>query len=142
MDADFLFNEKKLNINRLPARASIVPAQKEGIYYTNKEESEFVFSLNGEYDFKYSPDNDPNEDFYSVGLDTGAWDKLTCRRCGNTTGTLCLCTPTWNIPFPLTRPMFTGRIPRAVTGKNLCLIKCLGEVFCTLTALTTALRFI
>ena len=33
-------DQKLLHINRLPARATTIPAQKRGVYYQNKEEYE------------------------------------------------------------------------------------------------------
>lgn len=123
LDANFLFNEKKLNINRLPARASIVPAQKEGIYYTNKEESEFIFSLNGEYDFKYSPDNDPNGDFYSVGLDTGAWNKINVPSVWEYNGYGLPVYPNVEYPFPFDPPYVHGKNPTGCYRKKFVLDK-------------------
>ena len=66
-------DQKLLHIGRLPARATIVPAQKRDIYYRNKEESSFVRSLNGDYRFLYLPE-DSEKYFYVTELDDSAWN--------------------------------------------------------------------
>lgn len=46
-------NNHCIHINRLPARSTVIPSQKGGIYYYNKNESENIIILNGDYDFTY-----------------------------------------------------------------------------------------
>ena len=66
-------NQNLLHINRLPARATIVPAQKRGIYYRNKFDSTLIKSLDGDYKFKYLAE-DTEKDFYLKSVDDTAWD--------------------------------------------------------------------
>ena len=56
-------NQNLLHINRLPARATVVPAARRGAYYQNKEDSCYIRSLVGDYRFKYLPE-DSFKDFY------------------------------------------------------------------------------
>ena len=53
-----------LHRNRLPARTQVIPAQKEGVFYRNKEESDRVQSLCGTWEFLLAPSEDalPGED--------------------------------------------------------------------------------
>lgn len=62
-----------VHINRLPARATVIPAQKAGVYYRNKEESSFVRSLNGDYRFLYLKE-DTEKLFFETSFDDGDWD--------------------------------------------------------------------
>lgn len=62
-----------LHINRLLPRATIIPAQRSGIYYRNKEESSFIRSLCGDYKFLYLPE-DIKKDFYLEEIDDSDWD--------------------------------------------------------------------
>ena len=62
-----------VHINRLPARATVIPAQKAGVYYRNKEESSFVRSLNGDYRFLYLKE-DTEKLFFETSFDDGNWD--------------------------------------------------------------------
>ena len=62
-------------INRLEARANLIPADKRGVYYKNKEESIFLQSLNGDYSFAYEP-CDSLEGFYSPDFDDSGWDTI------------------------------------------------------------------
>ena len=68
-------NQKLLHINRLGARATVVPAQKRGVYYKNKEESCFIRNLNGDYRFKYLL-SDCFKDFYVPEVSDGDWDTI------------------------------------------------------------------
>lgn len=69
-------NPQLLHINRLDARATVIPALHEGVYYRNKEESEFITTLNGDYAFCYEKyDCRPN--FYKKNYDDSSWDILT-----------------------------------------------------------------
>ena len=68
-------DQNVLHINRLPARATVVPAQRTGIYYKNKEESTFLRSLNGDYRFLYLlEDTEPL--FYANDVEDSAWDVI------------------------------------------------------------------
>ena len=68
-------DQKLLHINRLPARATTIPAQKRGVYYQNKEESCRIRSLNGDYRFRYLPE-DTDRDFYLADRCDGDWDTI------------------------------------------------------------------
>ena len=70
-----LENPAVQHIGRLPARSNLIPSQKAGVYYKNKEESELLQSLNGIWRFKYCETEAP-EDFYEVGYDDSAWDSI------------------------------------------------------------------
>ncbi len=66
-------NHKLLHINRLPARATVVPSEKRNVYYRNKEESPFIRSLNGDYHFLYLKE-DTERNFYFTDIDDSNWD--------------------------------------------------------------------
>ena len=70
-----LENPELLHINRLPPRATVVPAQKTGVYYRNKDESILLQCLNGEYRFCYEQ-TDCISNFYDEDYDDTAWDML------------------------------------------------------------------
>ncbi len=70
-----LFNPSLTHENRLPARATIVPAFHDKVYYKNKEESELILNLNGEYRFNYRQTDDIPS-FYETDFDDTAWDTL------------------------------------------------------------------
>jgi len=64
-----------LHIHRLPPRANLIPAAQRGVYFRNKEQSPFIRLLNGEYLFRYLP-NDTDEPFFVEAADEGAWDTI------------------------------------------------------------------
>ena len=66
-------NQHFLHINRLDARATIIPAQKKNVYFKNKEESSFLTLLNGDYKFAYH-NSDDMPDFYKTDVNDTAWD--------------------------------------------------------------------
>ncbi|MBQ3088564.1 MAG: hypothetical protein IJC36_02900 [Clostridia bacterium] len=70
-----LCNPNILQMNRLAPRSTIVPAGKFGVYYHNKEQSDRLFSLNGDWNFalfkKSAPENFEREDF-----DDSDWDLI------------------------------------------------------------------
>ncbi len=70
-----LENQHILSINRLPARTTVIPAKTSGVFYKNKENSEFIQILNGDWDFSYQK-NDCLRNFYSSAYDTSSWDKI------------------------------------------------------------------
>lgn len=67
-------NHHCLHMNRLNARSVLIPAQKKGVYYKNKEQSNYLQSLNGEYKFKYC-NNDEIPDFYKESI-FDDWDTI------------------------------------------------------------------
>ena len=68
-------NQKILHINRLDPRATVIPAQKAGVYYRNKEESSHIRSLNGDYKFLYLLE-DVKKDFYKEDENDADWDTI------------------------------------------------------------------
>ena len=72
----YIENQHCLQINRLPARATVIPAKKRGVYYRNKEESELLGSLNGDWQFLYLPQGDDGEDYSAPALEDGGWDVI------------------------------------------------------------------
>ena len=68
-------NQNILHIGRLPARATVVPSKKRGVYYQNKFESECITSLNGDYKFRYLLE-DTEKDFYRTDISDGDWDTI------------------------------------------------------------------
>lgn len=62
-------------VNRMPARANLIPAQREGIFHKNKEESSRLQSLNGDWSFLYH-NRDDVPDFFKVDMDETAWDTI------------------------------------------------------------------
>ena len=67
-------NPKILHINRLPPRATVVPAQKYGIFYRNKYESNMIRSLCGDWKFRYMHDNVSSDFIYSTEVCDTEWD--------------------------------------------------------------------
>lgn len=71
-----LYNPSLTNENRLPPRASNVPALHSDVYFKNKEESELITDLNGDYKFCYR-ELDDIIDFERTDYNDGEWDVLT-----------------------------------------------------------------
>ena len=62
--------------NRLPPRATVVPALHRSVFYKNRLDSEMILDLNGIYKFCYQQtDNLPN--FYASDFDDSQWDDLS-----------------------------------------------------------------
>ena len=59
----------------LKSRATVIPAKHKNVYYKNKEESECIQMLNGEFRFLYCED-DCIEDFYAMDYDDSSWDVI------------------------------------------------------------------
>ena len=70
-----LENPKLLHLNRLPARATVIPALHKGVYYRNKEESELITLINGDYSFYYAP-YDSMPEFYLTDFEESGWDRI------------------------------------------------------------------
>ena len=68
-------NQNILHINRMPPRATIVPAKERGVYYQNKYDSTLIRSLCGDYKFKYLAE-DTFRDFYHLELCDDDWDTI------------------------------------------------------------------
>lgn len=71
-----LENPQMLEINRLKARTTVVPSTKENVFYRNKEESDMIQLLNGEYKFRYE-EYDCISDFYGEDSEDTDWDVIT-----------------------------------------------------------------
>ena len=74
-EKNLLFNPSVPHQNRLNPRASIIPSLHEDVFFKNKEDSEFITSLNGNYKFCHR-DKDDIEKFYSLIFDDSNWDIL------------------------------------------------------------------
>ena len=72
---EYLQNQNCFGINKLRPRANSVPADKEGVYYKNKEDSALLFSLNGDYRFSYQK-SDCFEDFFTETYDDSNWQNI------------------------------------------------------------------
>ncbi|MDO4618752.1 MAG: glycoside hydrolase family 2 TIM barrel-domain containing protein [Clostridia bacterium] len=62
--------------NTLSARVSSIPALHEGVYFKNKEDSELITILNGDFKFRWS-EKDIINDFYISDFNDSDWDTLT-----------------------------------------------------------------
>lgn len=62
-------------IHRLAARSNLIPAEKEGVYQKNKEESGRLLSLNGDWSFLYR-ERDEIPDFYQLEIEEHTWDQI------------------------------------------------------------------
>ena len=71
-----LFNPSLTHENRLPARASVIPALHSSVYFKNKEESELITNLNGNYKFCYR-ELDDIKTFEKTDYDDSEWDTLS-----------------------------------------------------------------
>lgn len=70
-----LYNPSLTNENRLPPRASVVPALHRGVYFKNKDESELITNLNGDYKFCYR-ESDDIKAFEKRDYDDSEWETL------------------------------------------------------------------
>lgn len=70
-----LCNPECVGENRLKPRATVVPALHKGVYFKNKEDSELLTVLNGEYKFKYCTE-DSEKNFYKESYNDSGWDSL------------------------------------------------------------------
>ncbi len=68
-------NQHILHINRLPARSTLIPAEREGITCENMEESGMLLSLNGNWRFALF-DREAAEGFYNTDFDDADWDEI------------------------------------------------------------------
>ena len=70
-----LYDPEFLHEHRLPPRATVIPSLHKGVFYRNKQDSELILDLNGEYGFCYR-ENDDIDNFYLPELDDSRWDTL------------------------------------------------------------------
>ena len=68
-----LFNPCFVCENRLAARATVIPALHSDVYFKNKEESELITNLNGQYKFCFREFDDING-FQKKDYDDTKWD--------------------------------------------------------------------
>lgn len=105
-----LFNPSMVKENRLPARATVVPALHENVYYRNKEESELILNLNGEYKFNYR-DTDDLFDFYKTDFDDTQWDSLEVPSMWQYHGYSAPLYPNVEYPIPFVPPFVGNKNP-------------------------------
>lgn len=98
-----LCNPRILHMNRLPARATVIPAQMTGVYYLNKEKSDRIFSLNGDWKFALFSDSAP-EGFEKDGFDTELWDNIDVPSMWQFRGYAEPTYPNVRYPFPCVPP--------------------------------------
>ena len=70
-----LSNPEFLQEGCLQPRATVVPALQKGVYFKNKEESQLIQVIGGDYKFAYC-ENDNLTDFYTLQYDDGCWDTI------------------------------------------------------------------
>lgn len=68
-------NQNLLQEGCLKPRATVVPALHKGVYFKNKEASELLQSLNGDYKFSWQND-DIIKDFYKSDYSDADWDTI------------------------------------------------------------------
>ena len=119
-------NHHLLHVNRLKARTTVIPAQKEGIYFRNKEESEFIFSLNGDFKFSYKP-YDETPDFYAVDVCDEDWDTLSVPSMWQWQGYGECTYPNIHYPIPFDPPYVKVQNPVGYYRKKFCLDKKYGK---------------
>lgn len=77
-----IFEEKRLydpgisQENRLPPRATVIPALHGDVFYKNWLDSELILDLNGVYKFCHRPTDDLC-DFYAMDFDDSLWNDLS-----------------------------------------------------------------
>lgn len=70
-----IYNPELTQENRLPPRATSVPALHRGVFYKNRGESELISDLNGTYKFCYRSTDDL-EGFFAPDYDDSGWEDL------------------------------------------------------------------
>ncbi len=118
-------NNHVLHINRLKPRATIIPAQKSGVYYRNKEESTHIISLNGDYKFLYCP-YDSNPNFYKLKNDDD-WDILPVPSMWQFFGYGECSYPNINYPIPFDPPYVKVENPIGYYRKKFVINKKAGK---------------
>lgn len=71
----YIENPHCLGEKKLPARSPVIPAEKSGVYYKNKEDSALLVNLDGDYDFRYSVEDD-TPGFFKEDYNSDGWDKI------------------------------------------------------------------
>ena len=98
-----LQNPQILHMNRLSPRATLVPSSEKGVYYNNKEKSDRLFSLNGDYKFALYSDKAP-DNFTDNGFDCSDFDTLDVPSMWQFRGYMEPTYPNVEYPFPFNPP--------------------------------------
>ena len=98
-----LRNPQILHMNRLAPRATLVPAGEKGVYYNNKEKSDRIFSLNGDYKFALYSEKAP-ENFTDNGFECSDFDTLDVPSMWQFRGYMEPTYPNVEYPFPFNPP--------------------------------------
>ncbi len=98
-----LQNPQILHMNRLAPRATVVPAGEKGVYYNNKEKSDRLFSLNGDYKFALFSDKAP-ENFTDNNFDCSDFDIIDVPSMWQFRGYMEPTYPNVEYPFPFNPP--------------------------------------
>ena len=75
IEASVIQNPACVGLKKLPGRTPVIPAQRAGVYYRNKEDSALLRSLNGMYRFAYR-EADELPDFFQPDWDDSEWDTI------------------------------------------------------------------
>ncbi len=94
---------KILHKNRLQPRATMVPASKKGVYYHNREQSDRLFSLNGDYKFALFSDKAP-DGFTDNDFDYSDFDIIDVPSMWQFRGYMEPTYPNVEYPFPFNPP--------------------------------------
>lgn len=92
-----------LHMSRLKPRATMVPAQEKGVYYYNRERSDRLMDLNGDYKFALFSDKAP-ENFLTPDFDFSDWDDIDVPSMWQFRGYMEPTYPNVEYPFPFNPP--------------------------------------
>lgn len=98
-----IVNPQFLHEGTLPPRATIVPALHENVYFKNKEDSELIQVLNGDFCFSYQ-ESDCISEFYREDYDDSKWDVLEVPSMWQYHGYGKPCYPNIEYPIPFQPP--------------------------------------
>ena len=105
-----LYDPEVTHENRLPPRATVVPALHKDVFYKNKEDSELILDLNGEYKFCYR-ETDDVADFFKTDLDDSGWDTLPVPSMWQYHGYSAPLYPNVEYPIPFVPPYVGNKNP-------------------------------
>ena len=109
-ESNRLYNPEMVHENRLPARATFIPAHHNGVYYKNKDESELILNLNGDYKFNYC-ETDSIPSFYEKDFDDSSWDTLQVPSMWQYHGYSAPLYPNVEYPIPFVPPYVGNKNP-------------------------------
>lgn len=72
---DRLYDPELVGEHRLPARATVIPARRKGVFYRNRLSSELLVDLNGDWAFAWREEDDLG-DFWRTDYDDTGWETL------------------------------------------------------------------